>query len=288
MKYIYLLKNMALTVVAIVALALNSCDEIDNPVQKEGGDIKTSANTRKVLIEEYTGAKCGNCPLAAEIAHDIKHEYPNRVVLLTVHAGGYAIPNPSGEKYTYDFRTEEGEELKNEYNIIANPRGMINRADFNNSKIFAPTAWETNAKEFFSVEPEMLMDLEADYDESSREIMLQVEIQYLQQSATTQNLVVYIVEDSIVQYQTDYRESPADIPEYVHNNIFRKSLSGAFGQQISESELPAFYTVRKYFTYVIPDESDWRPEKLRLIAFVHDRSRPDEVLQVEEVQLINE
>ena len=53
-------------------LSLSACDEV--PVT-----IPTNTNTpggtyaQNVLIEEYTGVRCQNCPAGAQLLEDLKH-----------------------------------------------------------------------------------------------------------------------------------------------------------------------------------------------------------------------
>ena len=60
------------TLLAIMMLA-TSCDVIDNPIQ-EGGPIDppdTATFTKNVLLEDYTGHTCGQCPCSSR--HSRKH-----------------------------------------------------------------------------------------------------------------------------------------------------------------------------------------------------------------------
>ena len=54
---------------------------------------------RNVLIEDYTGHHCNNCPNAATIAHDIEVANPTRVFVASIHAA----PSATGTSSFQDF-----------------------------------------------------------------------------------------------------------------------------------------------------------------------------------------
>ena len=106
--------------------------------------IDTSNNNyiKNILIEDFTGHLCKNCPDAASELDAIQAVYGSRIIGLAIHSGStFARPypiDPTGnpdEKFTYDFRTSWGEELDGFFEISANglPKGMINRIDYNSS-----------------------------------------------------------------------------------------------------------------------------------------------------------
>ena len=59
-------------------------------VNLEGGDVEPFGKT--VLIKDFTGARCVNCPAAAEYAHNLQHQLDeNHIFIMSVHAG--FLPN---------------------------------------------------------------------------------------------------------------------------------------------------------------------------------------------------
>ena len=79
-----------LALLALSALLITSCDIIEEPflvpVAGSNDTIPVVEKVRKVLLEDFTGQKCPNCPEAAEIAHNLKTIYGEQLILLTVHA----------------------------------------------------------------------------------------------------------------------------------------------------------------------------------------------------------
>jgi hypothetical protein len=267
---------------------LISCDEIQPPYTEKTNEVDTTKYTQKILLEEYTGFRCGNCPEATEIAHSLKEKYPNSVILLSVHAGGYAKPTLA---HPYDFRTPIGDELDNFFgcSMAGNPNGMVNRIGYpTKSHILREGQWEPAIQNLLSNKPKMEIVLNTNYNPATRKITANVTIKLLETSSPNYHLCVYIAEDSIVQYQRDDRKSPPDVENYVHDNVLRGALTTTWGERLSENPLSSGSTIQKQFEYVIPTNKDWRPEKLKIIAFVHDKDATFEILQVEEKYLFQQ
>ena len=91
---------------------------------------------KNILIEDFTGHLCQNCPDAARELEAIHDVYGAQIIGLAIHVGNtFARPYPLSEaKFTYDFRSKWGEELDNLFNITdaGLPKGMINRIGYPN------------------------------------------------------------------------------------------------------------------------------------------------------------
>jgi hypothetical protein len=284
----YRLNRMAAKTLVMMLLAIGfySCDEVSAPYrQNGGGDDNILLNKRKIVLEEYTGFKCGNCPRASKLAHEIEAKYKGQVILMSVHAGGYAVTDKSGF-YTYDFRTPEAEEMNKHFGITANPVALISRAMFSGNQIVYEASWEAKIEELKKTEPKMLIRLFREYNAATKELYLDVEITYLSEGTSSHQLALYILEDKIIKPQTDYSKNPVDIEDYEHSNVFRGSINGTWGEQLSPGTIPAGYVIRREYHYTIPEGKDWVPENLKILAFVHDHGKTYEIYQAEEIKLV--
>ncbi len=93
----------------LLFLLLFSCDKIENPLPEEYGKLDWSLypgdpsnypydlvnlssnwginnNTKGILLEDYTGHKCTNCPAAAQIAKDLEDDSSKNVIVATIHS----------------------------------------------------------------------------------------------------------------------------------------------------------------------------------------------------------
>ncbi len=96
----------------LISFSFMACDKVEAPY-KEEKEIKVN---RKVLLEDFTGHKCVNCPNAHDIAHDLQELYgEDNLIVIATHAGFFSTPS-SGD-FAYDFRTEAGPEWADYYGI---------------------------------------------------------------------------------------------------------------------------------------------------------------------------
>jgi thiol-disulfide isomerase/thioredoxin len=96
-------KNISILAAVLIAASMFSCDKIEPPY-RQGGVVTAE---RKVLLEDYTGSRCVNCPSAARIAHDLKQVYGENLIVLGIHTGFFAFPFPP--QFPLDLRTPAGE-----------------------------------------------------------------------------------------------------------------------------------------------------------------------------------
>ena len=207
-----------LTVFFASILLISGCDEID-PLKtpyKTSGTVIEVTGTQKVLIEDFTGFKCGNCPAAADKAKALSQSYPEKVILLAIHSGE-TFARPSGSKYKVDFRTSPGDELFNTFlgATGGQPNGMVNRATLGSSKIIAPDGWANEVANQLSKKAPASMDIVPTYNASTQELSVNVATTWIEEGNADQYLSVYLSEDSIVYWQKDYRKTPEDDSAYV-------------------------------------------------------------------------
>jgi hypothetical protein len=85
--------------------------------------VSTTPTMKNALIEEFTAARCGNCPGGHSIATVIENENPGQVISIRYHHGSLASPFGDGP----DFRTNFSSAIALEANLIGQPLGIINR-----------------------------------------------------------------------------------------------------------------------------------------------------------------
>lgn len=265
-------------------LTFQSCDEVEAPYKEEiivvGGD-------RKVLVEDYTGHKCGNCPRAAKALHDLKDVYGDRLIIMTVHAGGFAtVFPPSAPYYTYDFRTPEGTELDTDFGIsaIGNPNGMVNRRQVNGNYVLSSTSWlgEISSVLGDASPAPVKIEIENTFDATSRTLQTEINSEFVNSLGGAHKLCVFLVEDSIINWQKDYDASPEDIPDYVHRDVLRTSMNGTYGDAITNTTAGTIDT--KNYSKTL--DASWNENNMKVISFVYNEVTK-EIIQVEEHEVIH-
>src|SRR4051812_25265537 len=97
-------KFRILCFVLAVAALFQACDYIIDANPPRKATCKPETVFKKILVEDYTGHKCGNCPAAARELARLDSIYPGKVIPMAVHAGYYAGVTPgSNPPYPTDF-----------------------------------------------------------------------------------------------------------------------------------------------------------------------------------------
>ncbi|MBL7933287.1 MAG: hypothetical protein JNL60_15380, partial [Bacteroidia bacterium] len=133
---------------SLILLVAFSCDKVKNPIVVKptvvGKNFVTNNNlsvsdSKKTLLEDFTGMKCQNCPRAARVASSLTAQYQPNLIVLAVHVSDFAIPN---SEYTNDFRTNCGTAWKDYFTIPGYPNGIINRKDYaSNGTVVIDSKW---------------------------------------------------------------------------------------------------------------------------------------------------
>lgn len=281
-------------IIKIVSLILlgaflwTSCDKLEAPFVKEQDDdddtIVQTEFVKKVLLEDYTGHKCVNCPSAAHVAHELKEQFNDRLVIIAVHAGFFA--QPSFEPYTADYTTEVGDELNGFFQVQSNPTGIINRVEYNGSLL--NTDYENSWASAVGIEmnKEAVADIEIinDFADASSTLNTTVNVEFKELNTEPVYLCVYIVESGIISAQKNNDEEIGDTPEildYEHNHVLRGSLNGTWGEELLNPTDLVYNVTLPSFTL----DNEWVPENCDIVAFIYDQNS-FEVLQVEDVPVI--
>ena len=128
-------------------------------------DIVTTKGQRKsVVLEEFTGLNCTFCPDGHRRAKLIQDAYPGRVVLLNVHAGGFAVPNGNQP----DYRTADGIQLDSYVGITGYPSGTVNRRTFDGDLDYSRTVWANYADIIVEETSPVNVGARTEYDEATR------------------------------------------------------------------------------------------------------------------------
>ena len=293
--------NRIVLIAAIAFSAFVACDEIDEPVviidQQTTTDgllddnyVKDSVmvTTKHVLLEDFTGHKCVNCPEAAIAAHDLSEALNHKLIIYSVHAGYYATPDETGN-YTADFRCTEGEELYNDFAAFANPIALIDRVKFNGAVLIGAGNWEDAVMDELAKDNTVDLKVRNIYYPDLDKIQISVSTTFLSATADPYKLVVYIVEDGIVSPQKNNNAAIGPSPDwlnYEHRNIVRTSVNSTYGGFITADgmvQTGAEYTNH----FIFPLNPLWVAANCNLIAYVYN-DVTKEIMQVAELGIKTE
>lgn len=264
---------------AVVAMSVASCDEVSEneryvsvtPPTSTGTDSTDTDSTdvsiirRAVLVEEFSGQLCVNCPAAAEALEKMQEANggADTVVVVTFHAGEgmmLAIGKERGEAMgVQGLATDFGEQLFSNYGLQSEPNAVIDRR----SGVVGQPQWLTTIVSSLRREATEALQLSTSYDASTRQLTVNVLGRSSSEGGFAGNVHLWLTEDSIVSVQRleggDYNF------EHVFNNIFRTSATPIEGSPVT---IPYANEPQQVYTATVTLDDVWRPEKMAVVAFV--------------------
>lgn len=230
--------------------------------------VKPAPVERCVLVEDFTGQRCLNCPIAAEEIEKLIEQYGDAIIAVSIHSGPLGFYTNSR---FYGLKTELGDNYYNHWNLEYQPVGLIDRgspAEY--------TAWGTLIREELQKTAPVEIELNASVGDSLC-VDIHTEIKGVD-GDTKGKLQLWIVEDSITAFQM--MPDGTLNPNYIHQHVFRAAVNGEWGDDITVQE---GYAIDK--EYIFPIDVEWKLENLSVIAFVYNDSG---VLQVTKAKLQND
>jgi hypothetical protein len=272
---------------SIFILFVSSCDIIDEPFARETVIDTSDTIKRKVLLEDYTGHTCINCPTAAVLAQDMKDLYGNKLIVMAVHAGFFAMPQ-SGN-YSADFRTPAGNELDDFFGIsaVGLPKGMVNRTEYNGNRIIAHDKWGAAIGEIIDLPADAYIELGLTYNQTSRKLSGDCYVKFINQLDGTFRFCLCLIENNIVAPQKNNNQSIGPTPDwldYVHQHLLRGAINGTWGEEINPGG-PVETGLKYHLSFtnfeILPE---WNYEDCAVVAFVINADTK-EVIQAEEIDI---
>lgn len=307
-------QNIFLYILLGGTLLFAACDKVENPYPEETAQpascdapvFDSNLNTqRNVLLEDFTGHRCPNCPYANYIARQYQTTLEGQgknLIIVSVHATDLSEPqnNPDGS-FAAEFRTEAGDnfgDLTNSYSEYFGgatgfsyvPIGLIDRAAYNSAVPVDVGDWSAAINDRFNVPIGANLQMEVSYDAAFDKACIYVETEFLQNLSGDYNLVVYVVEDSIVNWQINGPSGDPTYPlntnveTYMHRHVLRQTVTGTWGTQIATGGVTIGETNVTGFNVDIKPE--WNPDHISFVAYVYDDATK-EILQAIDAHLVH-
>jgi hypothetical protein len=245
------------------------------------------SNNKKVLLEDYTGPYCGNCPPAADTAAALASRYSPNVIVIAVHAGYFAYPH--GTDYPGTFTTSAGEawDAAGGFGISANkgnPNGMVNRKAFPGKNLITNQSIWPSTVPLGLVDPfKIKLDITTRYDTTVRALNTDIKAKFITNYNNNVMIQAVITEDGIEGHQKDYSINPPVIENYEFEHVLRGSLNGDWGAVLKSTPIAANDTA----VVSIKDvqlNSAYNDKKVTVVVFAYD-AVSKEVIQVEKVKI---
>ena len=250
----------------VFSLFVISCDEEMVPMK----DRTVLAGNKSVLVEDFTGIQCINCPTGARLIESTRttDELKNRIIPLAIHTLGFDNLFPNSK---YQFRTDKGQEMQDYIgNLQGKPTATINRTPSNTpSGLFycVPNIWPNVIVEELSRPTEINMTMDVQFDAVSR--VLNIEVTYIpvNEISAQLNMTAVIAESDLIDPQLD---NDGVVEDFVHNHVLRDVISAVTGDGLGTNfDKGGIYS--KTYSYTIPPEDGWWvAENCEIIVFISD------------------
>ncbi|MFI5172364.1 MAG: Omp28-related outer membrane protein, partial [Chitinophagales bacterium] len=216
---------------------------------------------RIVVIEDFTGAACVNCPSAHEAIAEIISLYPENVIAIADY-------NFTSDPLYLDqnFWTQTAKSLGEYLGQTSWPASIIDRVDFenDNSLVEVPNNLMSYTEEELLKVTSCNIYCDPVYDNASRNLLLTVTIKYREEISTPNHISVFLVENGIIAAQSTQL---GEVPDYVHNHVMRTMLTYYSGDALPEQNVAGRVYVFLY-SFTIPE--NWNADNMQAVAFVHN------------------
>lgn len=240
--------------------------------------IQAQNPTRKILLEEFTGAWCGLCPQGFVFMDSIKNNYDN-IISVAIHQGDpmtFPAGNDVGMEYTGGgvpaFLVDRY--LFNDYNFVSIGPDYALLSE----KVEERFAMQANA----SVS---ITNVEFDETTNMAGVTLRADF-YEDLNGKDLRFNLYVVEDNVSSPETSYNQSSffagieghpfedlgGSISNFNHRYVCRSMAGGAWGavNSIPSSNLKAGDSFQ--YTFQVPLADVWKKEDISFVALVQQYS----------------
>jgi len=253
------MKKLSIIIAATALLmGVASCDKIDDPLKP----VNIAEGTKTVLIKDFTGAMCVNCPNAAEYAHNLQHELgKDRIIILSVHAGPLA--QPMGQ--FPDFLTDEGTLWYGNHD--SNPLFTVDHVGLTDGNTLYVEKIDTPVASALQEEAAFDINISNDFDETSRQLKVESEVMANADLDGQYYVTVCLVEDSLVGWQ---KTMGGLDKEYVFHNVFRGTLNGADGEKVGNGSITL--DDQYVFTHNMELDTLYNANQCYSLTYVYDKA----------------
>ena len=263
---------------AIFLLTLCACDEIDEQdrFQKveiasggesggEGGGEGTGFGAKNVLIEDFTGQRCINCPLASNTIATLQETFGHdRVIPVAIHGGDLTLAAPTG------LANEIGNTYTAERGVSSKPKGEVDRT----GQLLDQEKWGTTVLERIAMTAHVELGVEnIAFDADTRELSFNVNAA-ADLTGAQGLLQVWLTESHIIKSQAtpDHNRYPYDL-NYEHNHVLRACVSAKDGDALA---LAAGGSDTRTYKYIL--DADWVADNMSVVVIAYNAAQG--VLQV--------
>ena len=278
------IQHLFFIVACAMIVCFSGCEKVNDPyyiTDPEPNVPLFADSVKKVLLEDYTGIRCPNCPEAARTAEEIAKGSRNRVIVMAVHAGHLSQPV---SPFILDLRCPEGTAYYKDFDLSGTPKGLINRSQKNIGIYeYSSPDWIRTVKEEMQKPITFKLKVEGTLTDKGTAINAKITYTATETTTTDYNLLAFLVEDGIVGMQQDGGER---VKDYVFHNVLRETLHGDayYGIPIEKPEAGVEKSIQ-FNNYKIKSIDKKAPNSTYKLIVTITQQNSKYIEQVEETEL---
>lgn len=266
--------------IILLSVLFYSCNKLEGDERFE--DYVLEVGNKMILVEDFTGQKCVNCPDAASMLSRLNGITSDHLIIVSMHAGGFSIGTPLFNTIANDYMTS--------LNLKINPSVSIDRTiniDGNSN------TWPDPIIERARLNSVCDISTVLSYNATTKKLSAVSDIHFVDDVTDKLGVQYYILRDGVISWQAVH---DGTIPDYEHNHVFSGTLyADKWGESLTGESDNTYKKGNIYKSMKTPDfelKGDWDPSKVSVVTFVfrysgNEKSPIGEVLQANIVKLVD-
>ena len=220
----------------LALLLLVGCDAVERP-DRWREDPAPIVPRRNVLLVDFTGQRCSNCPAAADLLHSLTAGPAGaRIIAVSVHGGALALSTDASPR---GLAGPDARRLTDEARVNSWPQGTVDRPV--GGTLLRPSAWNAALAEHLALAADadaaaqQSLVADAHVALATRTLSYTLRPRHLTDAAGQADAETYLhlwlVEDSITAPQT--LADGTERADYLHRHVLRLDLTGPAAHRLA-------------------------------------------------------
>ena len=220
----------------LALLLLVGCDAVERP-DRWREDPAPIVPRRNVLLVDFTGQRCSNCPAAADLLHSLTAGPAGaRIIAVSVHGGALALSTDASPR---GLAGPDARRLTDEARVSSWPQGTVDRPV--GGTLLRPSAWNAALAERLALAADadaaaqQSLVADAHVALATRTLSYTLRPRHLTDAAGQPDAETYLhlwlVEDSITAPQT--LADGTERADYLHRHVLRLDLTGPTAHRLA-------------------------------------------------------
>ena len=220
----------------LALLLLVGCDAVERP-DRWREDPAPIVPRRNVLLVDFTGQRCSNCPAAADLLHSLTAGPAGaRIIAVSVHGGALALSTDASPR---GLAGPDARRLTDEARVSSWPQGTVDRPV--GGTLLRPSAWNAALAERLALAADadaaaqQSLVADAHVALATRTLSYTLRPRHLTDAAGQADAETYLhlwlVEDSITAPQT--LGDGTERADYLHRHVLRLDLTGPSAHRLA-------------------------------------------------------